>query len=105
MRRYYLNSYFDFGKYKNQTIENVVLKDINYIIWCIMEIEDLIFHNDVIELIQVQKDKILADNNLLTHILNKENREIIDQLENNKIINIINTNNLKINISKIRNNK
>ena len=105
MREYYLTSDFDFGKYRNQKIEYVVLNDINYIIWCIKEIEDLIFHKDVIELVIENKDKIFADSNELIHILNKDSEDILDKLESNKIINIIKTNNLKINVKKKRVNK
>ncbi len=100
MRAYNLTSDFDFGKYRNQKIEYVVLNDINYIIWCIKEIEDLIFHKDVIELVIKNKDNIFADTNEIIHSLNKDSKDILDDLENNKIINIVKTNNLKINISK-----
>lgn len=100
MREYYLSSNFDFGKYRNQTIEYVVFNDINYIIWCIKEIEDLIFHKDVIDLVIKNKDKIIAESIELSQIFNNDNKYILDELQSNKIINIIKTNNLKINISK-----
>lgn len=99
MKKYNLGSVFDFGKYKNQYVSDVVLNDINYLIWCVLNIKDLVFSKEVIELVLENKNKIYADNNEFISIFNNEDINTLKDLEFTKIANIIKTNNLKHNFS------
>ncbi len=49
MKLYDLNSILNYGKYKGETIENIIKKDSQYIGWCISDIEDFYITDTVYE--------------------------------------------------------
>jgi hypothetical protein len=41
--KYKLETVFDFGKYKGKTTKEIINEDINYIVWCLIQIDDFYF--------------------------------------------------------------
>jgi len=67
MEKYKLNQKLNFGKYKSKTIKEIINNDINYIIWCIKNIENFnLDHESIIEFIN-NKEKIAVNNNLISN--------------------------------------
>lgn len=49
MKLYDLNTILNFGKYKGETVENIIKEDSLYIGWCISDVEDFYFTDTVYE--------------------------------------------------------
>lgn len=96
MRDYNLKTVFDFGKYKNHDVEYVISKDINYIVWCIIEIKDIVFTLDVINLLELNFNQIISTNDELTDLF--INNLPKKKSEDRKLSNIIKTNALKMEV-------
>lgn len=56
--KYNLNTVFKFGKYKGKTLKQVIDEDINYVVWCLSDINEFRLDNDAIVYFIDNKDKI-----------------------------------------------
>ncbi len=55
----------NFGKHRGKTIKGVIENDINYIVWCLIEIDDFnLDENSIVEFIN-NKDKIILNHSRL----------------------------------------
>ncbi|MCD8438372.1 hypothetical protein LNI90_11605 [Tenacibaculum dicentrarchi] len=62
---YKLDDILNFGKYKGRTIKEIIQEDINYIVWCLIQIDDFQLSDDsAIEFIN-NKEKILLNHSRL----------------------------------------
>lgn len=100
MKIYKLSTIFDFGKYKYKTTEEILIIDLNYIVWCIIEIKDLVFENDVLSYLYDKGNQIKIKSEGLTQIF-IQNQKQTDEYGILKINYLIKTNNFKRDIATI----
>jgi hypothetical protein len=78
-----LNTVFKFGKYKGKTLKQVIDEDINYVVWCLSDINEFRLDNDAIVYFIDNKDKISINH---SHIDQTPMNALWEELTANKQI-------------------
>ena len=86
-----LDTVFDFGKHKGKSLSDIIENDIDYIIWCILNIEQFKIDCDSIIFFNLNKKKINGGSYLDVNLIFENEKTLIA----NKFENVIKTNNIK----------
>ncbi|MEQ1665676.1 MAG: hypothetical protein ABL927_09905 [Bdellovibrionales bacterium] len=95
MDPYKLDTILGFGKYKNNTIEYVILNDNSYVLWCIITIEGFVISLDAAKVFYENRKSIVSRTTPVEELFSSELLTSEDYFEI-KIKNVLKTNLLKL---------